>query len=126
MLLAAEKAVLDGDQIQLETKAGRPNIGFWDNPAERIHWLVRIPQSGSYAVRGEFAAIEPSHVAIEVAEQRLTAAVPGTGGRERIRAVPLGELEFAKPGVYHLVLRPADPDSWQAVNVWQLQLALSQ
>jgi len=34
-----------------------------------------------------------------------------------------GTLTFENKGVFHLVLRPADPARWKAVNVWRIQMA---
>jgi alpha-L-fucosidase len=126
--LAANEAVLDGDRIALETKAGdRRNIGFWDDAKETVHWLVRIPEAGTYTVRGEFAAAAgPIRLEIEVAGKEAAFDVPATGGWDRPVWVGAGTLAFERKGVFHLVLRPADPASWKAVNVWQLQMALDQ
>jgi alpha-L-fucosidase len=121
--LEADKAVLEGDKIKTEKKADRTAVGFWDNPAERIHWLVRIERPGAYAVRVEAASTAASALALD-AEGRTTAAeVKATGGFDKPRFTDLGRLEFDKAGVYHVVLRPADPQAWKPVNVWKVQLA---
>jgi hypothetical protein len=62
-------------------------------------------------------------VTLELAGQTRTADVPKTDGWFKPVMVGLGRFRCDRPGVYHLVLQPADPARWKAVNVWQLQLA---
>ena len=122
--LAADKAVLDGEKLGTETRGERVNIGFWDNPAESIHWLVRIAEPGDYLIRGEFAAgAGGTTLAVEVAGKSLVAPVRKANGWDDASLTDMGTLTFEEPGVYHLVLRAADADNWRAVNVWRLQLA---
>ncbi len=124
--LEAAKATLEGDKIGLETKGEmESNIGFWDNPKERVHWLARVRRAGEYLVRGDFA-IEGNagnKVALEAAGQTLLASITETGGWDKVQTVKMGKIRFDAPGVYHIVLRPADVENWKAVNVWRIQLA---
>ena len=106
-----------------EKNDGRTNIGFWDDPAERVHWLARISEAGTYDVAGEFAASGISQLVLEVDGKTVKFSVPRTGGWDKPRTVKIGQFEFDKPGVYHLILGAADPEAWKAVNVWQLQFA---
>ncbi len=124
--LDADHAVLDGERIRLESRGGRSCVGYWDDAAESVHWLVRIPKAGEYAVRGEFAAAAgATRVTIEGADAPIAVDVPATAGWDDSTDVPLGALSFASPGVYHLVLRPEDPATWRPLNVWRLRLAPS-
>jgi alpha-L-fucosidase len=120
-VLKAEQAVLEGEKIDLEEKfSGRKNIGFWDKPEDKIHWLVKISQAGTYAVSGDFATTGSSRVALDVPGETLTAELPGTGGWDKVKKIQLGQIKFDKAGVFHVTLRPANPANWKAVNVWQL------
>ncbi|NIP22480.1 MAG: alpha-L-fucosidase [Phycisphaerae bacterium] len=124
VLLAPDKATLEGKKIQTQANEGRLNIGFWDNPNERIHWLVKIDAPGQYSARGEFSsATGTSSLKVSAAGQTLSAEVPKTNGWFKPQFVSFGTLKFTKAGVYHLVLQPYDPANWRAVNVYQLQLA---
>ena len=112
--LSADAAVLDGDRIQTETKYGRSNIGYWDDPAESAHWLVRITRPGLYLVRGEFAAASaPSKLTLRCRRTELTCDVPKTAGWDKAQSVEIGTLTFDAPGVYHLSVRPASPETWK-------------
>ena len=122
--LSAEKAVLDGDQINTEQRNSRTNIGFWDNPRESAHWLMRIRESGTYAVRGEFAAATgASSLRLTVDRKILEFDVPKTPGWDKAVQVEIGKISFPSPGMYHVILRPADPANWKPVNLWQIQMA---
>ena len=120
--LSAERATLEGGHIRTEERNGRTNAGFWDRPHERVHWLVKIDEPGTYLVRGEFAATAESRLRVDVAGEACSAAVPDTGGWDNAVFVDLGSVKIEGPGVHHLVLGPADVDKWKAVNVFQLQL----
>jgi len=122
--LEAENAVLDGANLGTETRGERVNIGFWDNPEESIHWLVRIAEPGDYLVRGEFsAAAGPTGLRLDVPGQSLVASVPKSQGWDDASLTRMGTLTFEESGIYHLVLKAAAPEDWRAVNVWNLQLA---
>lgn len=121
------QAVFEGDHIRAESKLNRDVIGFWDNPNERVHWLIRIPAAGRYAVRGEFSAgMGSSEIALKCGSETLQAAIPRTADWDGTRFVDLGQLWFNRPGVYHLVLQAADFKNWRPVNVYRLQFAHKQ
>lgn len=120
--LAAEQAVLNGSQLRLETRAGRSNIGYWDNPEESVHWLIRIREAGRYTVWGDFAlAGGVSHVTLSAAGQQLSVRIDSTGGWDSPRRVELGHVNFPRPGVYHVVLGGDKTVGYSAVNVWGIQ-----
>ncbi len=121
--LEPAQAICEG-KLQSQVNEGRTNIGFWDNATDRLHWLVHVKVPGRYAMRGEFSCANgSSELKTSVAGQSLTAAVPKTDGWFKPQFVSFGEVQFDKPGVFHLVLEPAAPDRWRAVNVYQLQMA---
>ncbi|MCF7669816.1 MAG: alpha-L-fucosidase [Verrucomicrobia bacterium] len=122
--LTADKATLEGDQIATEEKLDRPNIGFWDDPSERVHWLANIRSPGKYSVLGEFAKPDGSRpMKLQLNDQTLEFRVDGTGGWDRTKMVEIGYVDFSKTGVYHVILSPADKENWSAVNLWRLVLA---
>jgi alpha-L-fucosidase len=38
LTLSADEAQLHGDQVNVESRDGQPNIGFWDKPEEWVSW----------------------------------------------------------------------------------------
>jgi len=124
ILVPPGAVTLEGTRVRVQEVGGRPNIGAWDDPDERCHWLVWLRRPGRWAVRGEFtSAYGPSGLALRLAGQSHAARVPKTDGWFKQVWVDLGTVAVEKPGVYHLRLAPADPETWKAVNVWNLQLA---
>jgi alpha-L-fucosidase len=121
--LEPAKATCEGS-VRPQVSEGRPNLGFWDAPQDKVHWLVKVKSAGRYMVRGEFsAAYAASGLQVAVAGQARSAAVPKTEGWYKPEFVSFGEIQFDRPGVFQLVLAPSAPDRWRAVNVYQLQLA---
>jgi alpha-L-fucosidase len=123
--LKAENAVLEGQKIGTEEKsAGVTSIGFWDDPAERAHWLLYVRKAGTYNVVGDFATPHRGCLlTVEVADQRLPFVVTRTGNWDKPKMTEIGTVRFNKPGVFHLVLEATDRNNWQAVNVWNIKLA---
>jgi alpha-L-fucosidase len=123
LTLDAAEAGLTGPNIRVEQKvAGEKNIGHWNNPKAQARWRVQIEQAGRYRITAVIAAQAPSKLAVDVAGRALTADVPNTGGWGEQRTIKVGEVKFDKPGVQELIVRPAEPTSWKAVNVWKLEL----
>ena len=117
------KATCEGS-LRLQVNEGRPNIGYWDAPGDRLHWLVPVKAAGRYMLRGEFSsAYGSSELKVTVADQSRSAEVPKSDGWFRPLFVSLGEFQFGRAGVFHLVLEPAAREHWRAVNVYQIQLA---
>jgi alpha-L-fucosidase len=121
--LEPAQAICEG-KLHPQVNEGRTNIGFWDDATDRLHWLVHVKAPGRYAMRGEFSCANGlSGLKATVAGQSLAAAVPKTDGWFKPQFVSFGEVQFDKPGVFHLILEPSSLDHWRAVNVYQLQLA---
>ena len=123
LTLDAAEAGLAGPNIRLEQKIeGEKNIGHWNGPNSRARWRVRIEKAGRYDITAVVAARAATKLAVEVAGKTLTADVPRTGDWTDKRTIEIGRAEFARPGEHEVVLRPADPDKWKAVNLWQVLL----
>ncbi len=122
--LPADRAVLEGEQIRTQGTAEGLNIGYWDNASDRIHWLVYVPQADTYDMVGRFAtAHAESPLTLEVAGESFSFTVANTSGWEHAKRVEIGRIQFDKPGVHHLVLKPAEGRPWHPANVWKIQLA---
>ena len=126
--LSAANATLDGDRLHLENLSDElgSSVGFWDNPSDSVHWLVRVPEAGRYDVRGLIAAgAGDSAITLHGGLNPTSASVSATEAWNAPRVVEIGEIEFDSPGVHHLVLRPQSNETWRAVNIWHLKLARS-
>ena len=122
--LLAEKAVFEGGHLILEQFSGqRESIGGWNDPSARVHWLAYIAEPGTYTVRGRFAAVSPTALALDVSGQTVQLKVPKTGGWADSKNFDLGRITFDESGVHHFILRPVDPKNWKPVNIWKLEMA---
>jgi alpha-L-fucosidase len=120
--LEPAQATCEG-KLHLQVNEGRPNIGFWDAPEDRLHWLVQIKAPGRYALRGECSSANgASGLKLSVAGQSRSVEVPKTDGWFKPQFVSFGELQFDQPGVFHLMVEASSPDRWRAVNVYEIQL----
>lgn len=121
IVLKAEDAVLNGQQIRMEKRANRMNIGWWDKPDEDVHWLLKIVDVGDYHFRGEFASLESSQLVMQVDGKQVVFPVAATGNWDKPSVVEIGTIHFDKPGVYHVRLSPKQNDAYHSVNLWSIQ-----
>ncbi|MBV9851245.1 MAG: alpha-L-fucosidase [Armatimonadetes bacterium] len=122
LTLTADEAALHGDQIQVESRGGSSNIGFWDRPTDSASWTFLVPQAGRYDVSARYAALAASAFTVEVAGQRLGRDVPATGSWDTLQTVPLGQVALAQAGPLTLTVRPRDAATWKAINLAWVQL----
>jgi len=121
--LSANDAELHGEQIRVQTREMRPNIGFWDRADEWPWWKIRVVTAGAWRVSLEVAtAHEGAGLSIEIADQTLSAAVPATGGWDSYRSVPAGVARLSTTGEHTVVVRPASLPPWKAVSLRAVRL----
>ena len=121
--LAADTAVLHGDQIQVEDKAGKPNIGFWDKAGDWASWNVSFAAAGTYRITASLASPSAgSDFAVEAAGQQVTAHAPDTGGFDRFAMAEVGQIEIKEPGDMVISIRPQNPATWKAINLQNIVL----
>jgi len=121
-VLGASRAELHGPTIATESKDnGKPNIGFWDDPAAWASWQVRFPKAGTYEVRGRFAALKQGSLEIQVGKAALKAQPPVTGAWDKFETVKLGMLEVGEAGSQEVKAVPVRAD-WAATNLAWLEL----
>ncbi len=122
-VLGASKAALHGATIATESKdAGKPNIGYWDDPSAWASWDVRFPQAGTYEVRGRFAATRKGAAfKVHVGRATLAGEAPVTGNWEKFENVRLGTITVPEPGRQEVKVKPV-PSGWTAMNLAWLEL----
>jgi alpha-L-fucosidase len=121
--LGADEADLHGS-LQVETRGGRPNIGFWDRAADSASWKVDFKEPGRFRITASWATVHPSSaVVVEVAGTKITARLPGTGAWDRFTETALGTVTVTRAGAQTVTVRPRDRESWKAINLRWLKLA---
>jgi alpha-L-fucosidase len=93
--LSATTAELLGESIQVETRYGDPNIGYWTRASDAVRWPVRLPAAGRY--QAAMIAACPNDTAgatfqLRIGDASLNATVPGTGGYDQFAPHDLGAI----------------------------------
>ncbi|MEJ5260763.1 MAG: alpha-L-fucosidase [Anaerohalosphaeraceae bacterium] len=123
LVLEAAAALLEGERLHRREQSGLPRI-IWEDPQEKIHWLVSVRKAGRYAVRLEgSAAIGPVSLMLSWSSERLQFVFPRTEGWETLRFAEAGTIRFPRAGVYHLTLQAGDLKNWRPVNLGRIRLA---
>ena len=121
--LGADDADLHGDQIALEDKDGKPNIGFWDKGGEWASWTVRFPQAGAFNITASVASVSgASQFVVEAGDQQISGLAARTDGWDRFEELKLGRLEVKQPGRQVVSIRAKDPANWHPMNLRALKL----
>jgi len=124
LTLDADGAELHGVQVQVESRGGHSNVGFWDNPKDWISWKLQLPKGGAYQVTASIAAAAgDSELVLEAPGQQLAGKAARTNGWDDFQAVALGKLELKQAGECVVKLRPRDAATWKPINLRFLKLA---
>ena len=121
LALPAPLAEIHGGQAQVESKYGRPNIGFWTNARDWVSWQFQIEKAGRFDVTADVATpAAGSRFEITVGNEKLTVEVSSTGDYGSFKTVKLGTVQI-DPGVQELSIKPVR-DRWQPINLREVVL----
>ncbi len=121
-VLNADDAKLHG-ALQVEGAGGARNIGFWNSGQDFASWQLRAEAPGTYRVSVEAASErEPTDYIVEVGDQKLSGQSVNTGSWQKYQTSVVGQITVVAPGPRTLVIRPANPANWRAMNVRRIQL----
>ena len=112
-----------GDHAKIETKYGKPNIGYWTDARAWVQWSFKVSQAGPFEVIAELA-IEAPETKFEViaGSSKLQVSVTSTGGYDKFKEVSLGQIEISKAGVHTLQIKPIKAQ-WKPMNLQSVLLA---
>ena len=115
--LTADLAQTSG-RARLESRGGRPNIGFWDDPKDWAAWTVKFAKAGTYEVSILVAAGKgESQFVVEVGKEAVTGKAPKTDSWETYQTVSVGKVEVKEPGEVTVKVRANDASTWKAINL---------
>jgi alpha-L-fucosidase len=115
--LKADLAEVPEGSIQVETKDGIANLGYWDNP-DAVSWNVDFAAPGGYEVVATVAAESGSRsLEIEVGGVKRSFTVPSTGAWDKFVAVTVGTFQVSQAGKTKVTARPSDPATWRPMNL---------
>ena len=122
IVLQPDDAEMHGNKIATEEKAGRPNIGFWDNAGDWASWKVHFDKPGRFQVRTACAAMGDGEFDVVIAGRRLSGKAPATGTYDKFADVDLGSMEIPAAGDITVELRAHTSGNWRAINFRALPL----
>ena len=121
--LAADDAELSGSQIQVEEKAGRSNIGFWDKASEWASWKVKFSEPGKYRISISSSTVASEALAVlEAGSATIEIKPPQTGSWEKFAESEAGTIEVPHAGELKVKLHARDARSWKPINVRWVKL----
>ncbi|MBN1125468.1 MAG: alpha-L-fucosidase [Sedimentisphaerales bacterium] len=124
VLLAMQAEIHDmpgGQAPQIETKYGKPSIGFWIDNRDWISWEFAIDKPGTFNIFMEIASQDSSKFQLKIGRKILTVNSSSTGGYDRFKTVQLDNLTIDSPGNMSLEFRPV-PEAWNPINIRSLIL----
>jgi hypothetical protein len=119
--LGARDAQLHGDQIQLESRDGQDNIGYWTNPDDWADWEFKLGSPGKFAITAEISALGGGPFDLSVGGQTFHCAAPKTAGYSDYKSVDLGTAEIAAPGLVTLSVHPVK-NGWKPMDIKSIKL----
>lgn len=106
--------------IEIESKGGKQNLGYWTNPANWIGWAFHTGKPAKYEVTAEISAEKDSAAELVINGKKQPVSLPATGGYEQYRTVSLGTIEVAD-GDHEFAIKPVK-EGWTATNLRSVTL----
>lgn len=110
--LLAEDAELVGSQLQLETRGGKPNIGYLSDPGDHVRWSAQFNRPGEFEVELNYSCDPTSdgnEFVVDIAGQKLRGKVTATRDWEDFITVKLGSVRLEKSGPTKVSISPVGP-----------------
>ena len=121
--LSADDADLHGEQIKVEEKAGKPNIGFWDRADESASWKVNFKEPGKYRITACLAVVAgDASAVVEVGDHSVEIKPAATGSWDKFAESELGTVEVPQGGERVVKVRSRDAQSWKPINLRWIKL----
>ena len=86
---------------------------------------MNFKQPGKFKVTAGCATVHSGvSITVEAAGQKLTGKVPATGAWEKFEEFAVGTIEIKQAGEQAVSVRPSDAQTWKAINLRSIVLAL--
>lgn len=108
-----------GTHALLEGSGIEARITNWVDHRVRLEWMFQTTEAGSYLVKAEVRAQEPSALVLKIGEAESEVEIPLTG--DAFIQVELGKVEISQSGEQILSLHPV-PENWTGPELGMLTL----
>jgi alpha-L-fucosidase len=124
LLLKADEAELQGQQLKLEDRGGQPNVGFWDKADESVNWRIKTNRGGKYRLTASIATAHDGAVLkVDIAGKAIELHPRSTGAWDKFVETEPVEIELPAGSEQTVKLGARDAASWKAVNLRSVKLA---
>jgi hypothetical protein len=124
--LSATNAALHGSQLQLETRGGLPNIGYWDKGDEWVSWTAQITKTGTFDVSATVATLYgDAGFVVEAGGETFSVQAPQTGGWDAFQTIDIGRFQILQPGELMVKVRAKDKAAWKPISLNSVKLTLT-
>jgi alpha-L-fucosidase len=124
VLLTADYAKIVGASLQVETKGGKSNLGYWTNLADYAQWRIEFAEAGAYDVVLEYALApdsKGSKVSLECNASKAEFAPEATKGWDDYVQAKAGVIKVEK-GSCNLVLKGVEKPGLAVMNLREIKL----
>jgi hypothetical protein len=125
LVLEAKSATTWSETMRYEPKAEKNCLGFWSDADDFAEWSFDVVKPGRYkvaVVHGCASGNEGSQVAVKHDGQELKFTTQDTGGFQKWKEVPVGEIEIKKAGPQRLVIDPVNKIKTAVLDVHKVLL----
>jgi alpha-L-fucosidase len=123
VFLSATNAALHGSQLQLETRGGLPDIGYWESGDEWVSWTAQMPKPGIFNVSASVATLNAeAGFIVEVGSETFGAQAPQTGSWDTFQTIDIGRFQIVQPGALAVKIRAKDKATWKAIDFSSIRL----
>ena len=121
--LGAAQAGISGEDLFVEKKGEKENLGHWINAKDAAHWNLKATTPGRYKVSAIYSSPGGGNTfSVSIGETKLTAKTQATGGFEKFQEFALGEVEMKQLGLVEVIVRPEGALRGALMNLQAIRL----
>jgi alpha-L-fucosidase len=123
LTFSATDAALHGENLKLETRGGKPCIGYWNNGDEWVSWNAENVKPGIYQVSATVGTVfDEAEFVVTAGDGTLADKAPATGSWDTFQTIDLGKIQIRQAGDLTVKVSAKDSSDWKAINLNSIQL----
>ncbi|MBK8094385.1 MAG: hypothetical protein IPK32_21085 [Verrucomicrobiaceae bacterium] len=124
IILPASSATTWSETMRYEPKPEKNCLGYWTSPDDHAEWEFEVTQPGKYAlsiIHGCGDGNHGSEILVKVAGKDLQFTTQDTGGFQKWKELPIGEIELPA-GTTRLLVDPLTKAKSAVLDIQRLEL----